>query len=110
MIEGVANAGHESVVTLPLRGPNWQVRHIEAAMDTDYGGCLALPPVLTTELGLDFRGNGHAYMDNDAVVEFDVYNVTALWDGRPRDVEADAMGSVRLASPWRVCGSWSATT
>ena len=110
MIEGVVNAGHEAVVTPPLRGPNGQVRDIEAAIDTGYSGYLTLPSVLTAELGLDFRGNGHAYMANDAVVEFDVYNVTALWDGRPRDVEADAMGSVRLASPWRVCGSWSATT
>ena len=96
MIQGVVNASHEAVVTLPLQGPNGQIRDIEAVIDTGYSGYLTLPPILTTELGLDFRGNGHAYMANDAVVEFDVYNVTVLWDDHPRDIEADAMGSVPL--------------
>lgn len=96
MIEGMVNASHEAVVTLPLQGPNGQVRGIEATIDTGYSGYLTLPPILTTELGLDLRGHGHAYTANDTVVEFDVYNVTVLWDGHPKDVEADAMGSVPL--------------
>ena len=96
MIEGVVNPSSEAIVTLPLHGPNGQIRDIEAVIDTGYSGYLTLPPFLTTELGLDFRGHGHAYMANDAAVEFDVYNVTVLWDGHPKDVEADAMGSVPL--------------
>ena len=45
---------------------------------------------------MDFRGNGHAYLANDAEVEFDVYSVIVLWDGQPRDIEADATGSSPL--------------
>ena len=97
MIEGVVNAGHEAVVTLPLQGPNGQVRDIEAVIDTGYGGYLTLPPSLTAELGLDYFGDGHAYLADGTEVEFDVYNVTVLWDGHLRDVDADAVGSVPLA-------------
>lgn len=96
MIEGVVNAALEAVVTLPLQGPDGHVREVEAVIDTGYSGFLTLPPALTAELGLDFRGNGHAYLANDAEVEFDVYGVTVLWDSQLRDIEADATGSTPL--------------
>ncbi len=96
MIEGVVNAGREAVVTLPLQGPEGQAREVEAVIDTGYSGFLTLPPALATELGLSYVGNGHAYLANDAEVEFDVYDVTVLWDGQPRDIEADMTGSTPL--------------
>ena len=97
MIEGAVNAGREAVVTLALRGPAGQASEIEAVIDTGYSGYLTLPPALATELGLAFVGNGHAYLANDAEIEFDVFGVTVLWDGRPREIEADATGSTPLA-------------
>ena len=96
MIEGVVNAGHEAVVTLSLQGPEGQAREVEAVIDTGYSGYLTLSPVMAAELGLAFVGNGHAFLANDAEVEFDVYDVTVLWDGQPRDIEADATGSTPL--------------
>ena len=96
MIEGVVNAGREAVVTLPLQGPEGQAREVEAVIDTGYSGFLTLPPALATELGISYVGNGHAYLANDAEVEFDVYDVTVLWDGQPRDIEADMTGSTPL--------------
>ncbi len=96
MIEGVVNAGYEAVMTLPLQGPEGQTRQVEAVIDTGYSGFLTLPPELAAELGLAFIGNGHAYLANDAEVEFDVFDVTVLWDGQPRDIEADATGSTPL--------------
>lgn len=96
MIEGVVNAAHEAVVTLPLQGPNGQAREVEAVIDTGYSGYLTLPPILAAELGLPFVGTGHAYLANDAEVEFDVYDVTVIWDSQPRDIEADATGSTPL--------------
>ncbi len=96
MIEGVVNVGYEAVVTLPLQGSEGQAREVEAVIDTGYSGYLTLPPALAAELGLAFVGNGHAFLANDAEVEFDVYDVTVLWDGQPRDIEADATGSTPL--------------
>ena len=90
MIEGVVNAGHEAVVTLSLQGPEGQAREVEAVIDMGYSGYLTLSPVTAAELELAFVGNGHAFLANDAGVEFDVYDATVLWDGQPRDIEADA--------------------
>ena len=97
MIEGVVNAAREAVVTLPVRGPAGQAREIEAVIDTGYSGFLTLPPSLVEELGLPFRFRGRAFLANGSEETFGVYGVTALWDGQPRYVEADAVGPTPLA-------------
>ena len=96
MIEGRVNAGYEAVVPLSLEGPEGQAQEVEAVIDTGYSGFLTLPLALVAELGLAFVGSGHAVLANDAEVEFDVYDVTVLWDGQPIFVEADATGSTPL--------------
>ena len=65
-------------------------------MDTGYSGFLTLPIALVTELGLPFAYIGQAFLANDDEVSFDVHYVTMLWDGQPRDIEADATGSTPL--------------
>ncbi len=96
MIEGVVNAACEAVVPLHLQGPEGRTREIEAVVDTGYSGFLTLPTVLVDELGLPFAYIGQALLANDAAVDFDVHYVTVLWDGQPRDIEADATGSTPL--------------
>lgn len=96
MIEGVVNAAHEAVVTIHLENPEGQTRDIEAVVDTGYSGFLTLPTTLVTELGLPFAYMGQAILANDAQVDFDVHYVTVLWDGQPREIEADATGSTPL--------------
>ena len=96
MIEGVVNAAYEAVVSLSLRGPEGQNRDIEAVVDTGYTGFLTLPMVLVVELGLPFAYVGRAFLANDDEVEFDVHDVTVLWDGQPRQVRAAATGSTPL--------------
>ena len=96
MIQGVVNAAFEAVVTLPLQDPGGRTRDIEAVVDTGYSGFLTLPPGLVAELGLPFAYMGQALLANDAEVDFDVHYVTVLWDGQPRDVEADTTGSTPL--------------
>ena len=96
MIQGVVNAAYEAVVTLPLQDPEGQTRDIDAVVDTGYSGFLTLPPGLVDELALPFAYMGQAFLANDAEVDFDVHYVTVLWDGKPRDIEADATGSTPL--------------
>ena len=96
MIQGVVNAAYEAVVTIPLQDPEGRTRDIEAVVDTGYSGFLTLPPGLVAELGLPFAFMGQALLANDAEVDFDVHYVTVLWDGQPRDIEADATGSTPL--------------
>ena len=96
MIQGVVNAAHEAVVTISLHDQEGQTRDIEAVVDTGYSGFLTLPPGLVDELGLPFAYIGQAFLANDAEVDFDVHYATVLWDGQPRDIEADATGSTPL--------------
>ena len=97
VIEGVVNAAREAVVILPVRGPAGQARETEAVIDTGYSGFLTLPPSLVEELGLPYRFGGRAFLANGSEETFGVYGITALWDGQPRYVEADAVGPTPLA-------------
>ena len=92
MIEGAVNVNYEPVISLPMRGPEGQMREIEAVVDTGFNGFLTLPPALVAELGLPFRFRGQAVLANGNEETFDVYGVTVLWDGQPRYVESGAVG------------------
>ena len=96
MIEGVVNAAYEAVISLTLQGAEGRLRDIEAVVDTGYTGFLTLPSGLVNELGLPFAYVSRAFLANDDQVEFNVHNVTLLWDGEARDIEADATGSTPL--------------
>ncbi len=97
MIEGFVNANYEPVISLSVQGPSGQAREIEAVVDTGFNGFLTLPPALVTELGLTFQSEGWATLANGSEETFGVYGVTALWDGQPRYVDADAVGPTPLA-------------
>ena len=84
------------MVSLSLQGAEGRARDIEAVVDTGYTGFLTLPPAFVNELGLPFAYVGRAFLANDDQVEFNVHNVRLLWDGEPRDIEADATGSTPL--------------
>ena len=96
MIEGAVNAAYEAVVSLALQGAEGRIQEMDAVVDTGFTGSLTLPPALVSELGLPFAYVGRAFMANDDEVEFDVHDVTVLWDGQPRPVRAAATGSTPL--------------
>ena len=97
MIEGVVNADYEAVITLAVRGPAGRAREIEAVIDTGYTGFLTLPPTLAADLQLPVVGPSEATLANGEVETFIVHNATVIWDGMPRDIEADAVGVSPLA-------------
>ncbi len=97
MIEGVVSDAYEAVITLLLRGQTGQEREIQVVIDTGYNGFLSLPPALVAELGLPLVGTSQATLANGVVETFNVHDVTVLWDGLPRAVEADAVGPTALA-------------
>ena len=96
MIEGVVNDAREAVIALLLQGPAGQAREVDAVVDTGYSGHLALPPVLVAEMEFPFAGTGWAFLANAEEVNFAVHNVTVLWDGQPRYIEASALGDTPL--------------
>ena len=97
MIQGIVNADYEAVITLPLRGQAGQTREIEVVIDTGYNGFLSLPPALVAELEFPVVGHSQATLANGVVETFNVHDATVIWDGLPRDIEADAVGPVPLA-------------
>ena len=96
MIEGAVNAAYEPIIPLRMRGPEGQTRDIEAVVDTGYSGFLTLPLKVVAELGLPFAHVSQAFLANDEEVTFEVHEATVLWDGKPREIEADATGSTPL--------------
>ena len=96
MIEGVVNATYEAVVTLPVQGPAGQSREIEAVIDTGFNRFLTLPPALVAELDLPFVTSGRVTLADGSQASFDVYDVTVLWNGQPREVYTYATGSTPL--------------
>ena len=96
MIEGVVNAAYEAVIRLSLRGPLGQVREIDAVIDTGFNGFLTLPPALVAELGLPLLSHGRAALADGSTIAFDVWEVTALWDGMALSVEADEADTTPL--------------
>ena len=96
MIEGVVNAAYEPVITIVVQGQAGRTREIEAVIDTGFTGFLTVPPLLATELGLDFRGTSRATLADGSEVMLPSYGIAVLWDGQPRYVEADAANATPL--------------
>ena len=88
MIEGVVNAAHEAVVTLPLHGPEGHWLETDAVVDTEFSRFLTLPPSVVAELGSEFVGVNRVVLADGSEGALDVYGITVLWDGQTRDVVA----------------------
>ena len=96
MIEGVVNAAYEAVVSLAVEGPAGQSLEIDAVIDTGFNRFLTLPPSLVAELDLAFVTSGRVTLADGSEASFEVYVVTVLWDGQPRDVYTYAADSTPL--------------
>ena len=96
MIEGTVNAGYEAVVALPLRGPAGVAQDVDAVVDTGFTRFLTLPPAMVAELRLGFRGVNRVILADGSETALEVYSVTVLWDGQPREVVAYASDSTPL--------------
>ena len=96
MIDGVVNSAHEAVVSLLVQGPTGQTLRLDAVIDTGFSRFITLPPEAATELGLALTGRNRVSLADGSEATLDVYGVTVLWDGQPRDVVAYAAGTVPL--------------
>ena len=104
MIEGIVNSNLEAVVTLFLRGREGQAQQVDAVIDTGFNGYLALPPTLVADLELPVVGDGEAVLADGKEVSFNVYGVTAVWDGLPKYVETGAVGDEPLVGMSMLAG------
>ncbi len=89
MIIGTVSADREGVVRLRVQGTSGQELEIDGVIDTGFNGFLTLPPAVIAALGCPRIGYGRTLMSNGKEEAFDIYEATVIWDGNPRQVEAD---------------------
>ena len=90
MISGVVNSDLEATIRLRIRGAGGQEQEIDVVIDTGFNGFLTLSPALVRQLSLTHLGQSRALLANGQEELLDLYEVTLLWDGQWRTVEADA--------------------
>ena len=96
MISGVVNERLEAVVSLQLRGPNGDVRMVDAIVDTGYDGYLTVAPRMVTELGLPLASTGRARLADGSVISFRIHNGTVTGDGQALLLELDEADTTLL--------------
>ena len=57
-------------------------------VDTGFTRFLTLPPAMVAELGLGYKGVNSVILADGSEATLEVYGVTVLWDGQPREVVA----------------------
>ena len=96
MISGVVNEQLEAVVSLQLRGPNGDVRMVDAIVDTGYDGYLTVAPRMVTELGLPLASTGRARLADGSVISLGIHNGTITGDGQALLLELDEADTTPL--------------
>ena len=97
MIEGSVSAALEPIISLTLRGPSGRTARLDAVVDTGFNNFLILPTALVRELELPWTGRNLVTLADGSVAAFDIYDVTVMWDGQPRTVDAFAAEATPLA-------------
>src|SRR4051794_16846775 len=87
MIIGFVTPDFEAAVHLQVQGPAGS-EEIEIAVDTGFNGSLMLPLAMITELGCPEVGSSQTTLADGHRVEMRVFEVTVVWHGEARLVEA----------------------
>ena len=88
MIEGAVNAAHEAVVPLLVRDSAGEEREVLAVIDTGFNRFLTLPSTLVGELNSPFLGVTRVFLADGSEATLDMFGVTVVWNGEPREVDA----------------------
>jgi clan AA aspartic protease len=96
MILGWVDANHELMVRVTIQDTSGQDHQLEALIDTGFTGALTLPPATIVTLGLTRHSTGSAVTATGAVVHYDLYPVTIIWDGIARYIFAQEINSSPL--------------
>ena len=90
MITGVITARREATIRLIAQSPNGSAQEVEAVIDTGFNGWFSLPPAIITALQLPWLTQGRGLLADGSLTVFDIYQVTVIWDGQPRNIPVEA--------------------
>jgi clan AA aspartic protease len=96
MITGTVNPYLEATVSIVVRRKDGGQQTVEAVIDTGFNGSLTLPRDVIDELGLPWRTRELAVLADGSEQQFDVHVATVFWDGVPRDILVQAVGTEPL--------------
>ena len=96
MIEGVVNSRHQPIITLTVQGPSGRTSQIEAVVDSGFTDFLLLPSPLVSELELPFVLRLEVTLADGSKSNLDVHDVSVLWDGQIRRVQAYVSDAIPL--------------
>ncbi len=96
MIVGRVDANHELMIRVTLQDAAGLDHELVAILDTGFTGAITLPSSTLASLGLTRHSTGSALTATGALVHFDLYPVTIIWDGVARYVFAQEINSSPL--------------
>ena len=96
MVQGVVNARIEATIILEISGDAGRSQEVEAVVDTGFSEFLILGSDLASELQLESAGVDYLTLADGSLESFEVFNVSVMWDGLTREIEAHAAQSSAL--------------
>lgn len=108
MIIGQVNHRNEAILPVQVGASSGPKQTFDAVIDTGFSGYLSLPLDVITALPLPFIETQTFSLGNNAIVDFDLYGATLLWDGQEREIlvlasEAHPLVGMSLLKGFRVC-------
>ncbi len=73
---------------MELGDPQIQSEFVNAVVDTGYNGSLSVTPDIAQRLELPFRETRSYELGSGEIVEFQVHDITVVWDGELREAAA----------------------
>ena len=89
MMIGTVNANREAIVQIAILGDNQKYQSVKAAVDTGFTGCLILPTMMISTLGLICYAQQEGILGDGSIHLFNVYEGVVIWDGAVRTIEVN---------------------
>ena len=81
MMLGTVNANCEAIVQIAILGENQKYQSVKAVVDTGFTGCLILPTMTISTLGLVCYAQQEGMLGDGSIHLFNVYEGVVIWDG-----------------------------
>lgn len=96
MITGIVTSGIEATIRLHILDGGGQSQAIDAVVDTGFAGFMNLPKATVAALGLPWIVRDKTQLIDGRVVPVDLHLATVIWNGRPRPIQVQSLGTYTL--------------
>jgi clan AA aspartic protease len=92
MITGHVSSSLEAIVRLHIEDSGGQTQAMDVIIDTGFTSFLSLPAATVSELGLKWILEEDTRLADGSLVSTNVYTAVVIWNGRPRNINVQALG------------------